>query len=212
MKNIKQMRQGHDDINRCPLAGAAKAVMMIDGALMLVVGTEECTYYTKATMEMQGCGSKCLSVVLNKNDVTFGCLETVTEATYELLEEYKPKALYIITTCVVEIIGDDFTQLAQEASQKYGVPIKVIQTNHYKGKDGKYGMELVFNASKEMGQSAHKISSMFAMIGRKLGNRHGGKRANMSEEDMFQMIKAKAGGRMSDEQIREKIRSKMGGR
>ncbi|MFI3167126.1 MAG: nitrogenase component 1 [Bacillota bacterium] len=212
MRNMKNMMHGDMDISRCPLSGAAKAVTMIDGASMLIIGTEECTYYTKSSLEMKGDGNNCFSVVLDKNDVTFGSLDTVTEAVYELLDEYTPKALFLITTCVVEIIGDDFTSLAKEASEKYNLPVKVIQTNHYKGKDDEYGMDLVYDAAKEIGQKPHKFSSMAKMLGDKLGGKGNMKHSNMSEEEMFQMLKSKTGGQMSDEEIRQKIRSKMGGR
>lgn len=211
MRNMKKMMYCDSDIARCPLSGAAKAVTMIDGAAMLVIGTEECTYYTKSSLEMKGDGDACFSVVLNKNDITFGSLDTVTEAVHELLSEYKPKALFLITTCVVEIIGDDFTALAKEASEQYNIPVKVIQTNHYKGKDDEYGMDLVLDGAKEMGLKTNKFSSMVKMFRNKLGGKANKNRGNMSEEQMFQMMKQKAGGRMSDEQIREKIRSKMGG-
>lgn len=188
MRNMKKMMRADMNINRCPLSGAAKAVTMIEGAAMLIIGTEECTYYTKSTLEMKGDASNCFSVVLDKNDVTFGSLDAVTEAVYELLEEYKPKSLFLITTCVVEIIGDDFTALAKEVSKKYNLPVKVIQTNHYKGKDDEYGMNLVFDAAKEIGEKPHKFSGMAKMLGNKIS------------------------GRMSDDEIREKIRLKMGGR
>lgn len=209
MNNKKYMMSMDSDVTRCPLSGAAKAITMIDGAMMLVIGTEECTYYTKASLEMKGLGDNCFSVVLNKNDITFGCTETVTDAVYELLSEYKPKSLFLITTCVVEIIGDDFTHLANEVSVKYNIPVKVIQTNHYSGKDGEYGMDLVLNASKEMGLDINKFDSMSNT------NRLGGgriKNSNLSQEELFQMLKKKSGGRISDDEIRRKIQQKMGGR
>ncbi|WP_249030123.1 nitrogenase component 1 [Tannockella kyphosi] len=212
MRNMKKMMHGDKGINRCPLSGATKAVMMVDGAAMLVIGTEECTYYTKSSLEMKGDSSNCFSVVLDKNDITFGSLDTVSEAVYELLDEYKPTALFLITTCVVEIIGDDFTALALEASAKYNLPVKVIQTNHYKGKDDEYGMDLVFDAAKDLGQKPHKFNNITNMIGNKIGSKANMSRSTMSEEEMFQMLKAKTGGRMSDKEIRKKIHSKMGGR
>ena len=212
MKNIKKIRHKDKSINRCPLSGAAKAVTTIDKAAMLIIGTEECAYYTKMSMEMKGDSSSCYSVILDKNDITFGSIDSVTEAVYELLDEHKPSSLFLITTCVVEIIGDDFTSLAKEASEKYKLPVKVIQTNHYKGNNDEYGMDLVFDTAKEINQKPQKFTTMAKMIGNKLMGKNNMKRSNMSEEEMFEMIKSKTGGRMSDEQIHEKIRSKMEGR
>lgn len=213
MNTIKKMMPHGNDIVRCPLSGAAKAVSMIDGAAMLVIGTEECTYYTKLSMNLKGNGDTCFSVVLSKNDITFGSIDTVTEAVHELLSEYTPKALFLITTCVVEIMGDDFTALAKESSKQYGIPVKVIQTNHYNGKDGEYGMNLVRDAAKELDQTTPNFFSRMAkMFNRKNTNKGDIRPSTMSEEQLFQMLKQKTGGRMSDEEIRQKIKSKMGGR
>lgn len=163
------LKQMHDtDTERCPLCGAARVISMIDGAMMLVIGTEECSYYTKSTLEMKGGAESCFSVVLDKNDVTFGSLESVTEAVHELLDEYRPKRLFLVTTCVVEIIGDDFTDLAQTASEKYKIPVEIISTNHYKGKNAEYGKELVFNAMGGMGSIR---PNKFSMLKHKLGGR-----------------------------------------
>ncbi|MFI3208878.1 MAG: nitrogenase component 1 [Eubacteriales bacterium] len=168
--NGKQHKMVSDDpdLERCPLSGAAKAIQMIPDAAMLVIGTEECAYYTKSMLEMKGGGDTCFSVILDKNDVTFGSVEKVTDAVHELMSEYKPKSLFLVTTCVVEVIGDDFTALALDASEQYQIPVKVIQTNHFKGKDAEYGMEQVMEAAEEIGVKPNKMGMAFKMIGSKL--------------------------------------------
>ena len=140
MEKIKDKQL--QNANKCPLMGASKCIRMIDGAAMLIVGTEECTYYTKGTSK----DSKVFSVVYNNHDVTFGGTDKVYEAVEELLSEYKPASLFIITTCVVEIIGDEFNFIAKEFSSKYNIPIRVIQTNHFEGENQEEGFEKVFAA------------------------------------------------------------------
>lgn len=201
------MKYKNFDITSCPLSGVGKAVGMIPGAYILVIGTEECTYYTKYTLGMKGFDENCFSVILDNNDVTFGSMKKVTVASYELLEEYEPKSLFLVTTCVVEIIGDDFNALAEELSSKFKIPVKVIQTEHYTGKDGQHGMDLVLNSTKGTRHKMNKFGMALNMAKNKLGNR-----SNMSEEQMFEMMKAKTGGRMSDDEIRQRIKSKSGGR
>lgn len=201
------MKYKNFDMTSCPLSGVGKAVSMVSGAYMLVIGTEECSYYTKSTLSMKGFDENCFSVILDNNDITFGSIKKVTDASYELLEEYKPKSLFLVTTCVVEIIGDDFNSLAEELSEKFKIPVKVIQTEHYTGKDGQYGMDLVLNSAKDIGQKTNKFGMALKMAKGKLGGR-----SNMSQEQMYQMMKAKSGGRMSDDEIRQRIQSKSGGR
>ena len=132
---------------RCPLAGAAKAVMMVEGAAMIIIGTEECTFYTKVSLSMHGEGSRCHSFVLNNHDVTFGCSERVAQVIEQVISTYKPNSLFLITTCVVEIIGEDYTSVALEAEEKYKIPVNVIQTCHFKGNNGEHGLALVKNAA-----------------------------------------------------------------
>ena len=178
--NSSQILGVTDEQMRCPLQGAAKAVMMIDGAAMIVIGTEECTYYTKATLSMRGGGAKCHSLVLNNHDVTFGCSEKVAEAIDKVMNESKPKSLFLITTCVVEITGDDYTSVALDAEEKYGIPVKVIQTCHFKGKNGEHGMELVRNAAAPFA----KMPSMGGMMIERLKMKMQGKRRETVPSDM----------------------------
>lgn len=161
----------HDDDSRCPLAGAAKAVCMIPDAAMLIVGTEECAYYTKSMMEMKFGGDNIFSVILDKNDITFGSIDKVEVAIDELATEYSHKAIYLTTTCVVEVIGDDFTALVQEMSVKHGIDVHLISTNHFSGESAHDGTEKVFAVSgTDMG--SEKFSMMKSMMKMKMGGRH----------------------------------------
>lgn len=219
MKNMMEqmkMMGGHGDNDKCPLTGASKAVSMIDGAAMLVIGTEECAYYTRSTLNMKGSAENCFSVVLDKNDVTFGSIEKVRTAIDELMQEIKPKSLFLITTCVVEVIGDDFSALEKELSEQYSIPVRVIKTNHYQGKDAEHGYELVSEASKDFAKM-NKRPGILGQIfgGRKDKNQSGNGMdrskmlANMSDEQMLAMARQKMGNKMSDEQLLAMIKMKL---
>ncbi len=149
MSKVKSMfdKQDSDGVCRCPLMGAAVAVGKLQEAYALIIGTEECSYYTKSTLRNKGLDEQCFSVVLDNHDVTFGSIEKVSIALRELIEEYNPSSIYLITTCVVEIVGDDFTALIEECQEKYQVSIKLIQTNHFTGKNHHDGFNQVMNAS-----------------------------------------------------------------
>ncbi|MFI3253404.1 MAG: nitrogenase component 1 [Eubacteriales bacterium] len=217
-------------MERCPLSSAAKAIASIEGAAMLIIGTEECTYYSKVGIIRRGGGDICFSVVMDKHDVTFGSADKVAAAIDELMEITTPKTLFLVTTCVPEIIGEDYQSIVQEAEEKYKLPIHLLTTNHYTGKDGEYGFELVEKAigyalprkkkrdgqgnspMGKMGEMAHKFAGK-GQGGRPEGGRpEGGRpRGDMSEEEMMAMMRDKMGGHMSDEEIREKLHSRMGG-
>lgn len=138
----------------CPLMGAMLTIKEIEDAIMMVIGPDECTYYTKmATSRMRGVGmtgavgasggreGTIVSVVLDGHDVTFGCKEKLEEAFEELATEYHPKGVFIVTTCVVEVIGDDIDSMAELLEDKYGFPIKVVHAENFKTDDHLPGIQ-----------------------------------------------------------------------
>ena len=183
MRDFKRKMTKEDDGSRCPLMGASKAVSMLDDAYMLIIGTEECTYYTKSTQTVKGVGHNCFSVVLDNQDVTFGSVDKVENAAIELIEEYNPKSLFLITTCVVEIVGDDFNKLREDLCQKYNIEVQIIQTNHFSGENENDGFDKVFKSSSNL-QMPNKLQ----MLMKKMKNK-----GNMDKSQMMEMKRQKRG-------------------
>ena len=101
-KDIAQLTYAMFPGTHCPLMGAAMAVRGIQDAVLLVVGTDECAYYTKHMTihsdDFGGLQGRCVSAVLDTRDVTFGCKAKLDQAVAELVAEYSPKAVFIVTT------------------------------------------------------------------------------------------------------------------
>ena len=99
MKDVRQLTTAMFPGTHCPLMGAAMAIRGIQDAYMLLVGTDECAYYTKHmtlySQDFGGVDGRCLSVVLDAQNVTFGCAAKVEEAFDELAREYHPKAVFL---------------------------------------------------------------------------------------------------------------------
>ncbi|MFI3305663.1 MAG: nitrogenase component 1 [Rikenellaceae bacterium] len=157
---------------RCPLSGAAKAIAMIDGAAMIVIGTEECTYYTVATLGMRANTKSCHSFVLDSGDVTFGCADRVAEMIDKVMTQSRPQSLFLVTTCVVEITGEDYTAVALDAEARYGVPVRVVQTCHFRGKGDDHGWESVQKAAAPFAP----LPSMGAMLLQRLKMKFAGEK------------------------------------
>lgn len=122
MKQVKPLSYALFPGYHCPLMGAMLTVKETENAVMVVIGPDECAYYIQmatsgGSMKAHGC--KIVSVVLDQHDVTFGCQEKMDEAFSELMEEYCPEAVYLVTTCVVEVTGDDIEAMAVGYSEKY---------------------------------------------------------------------------------------------
>lgn len=142
----------------CPLSGAAKAISMIEGSIMVIIGTEECIYYTQTMLRKKDMDKNCFGYILKNEDITFGCVDKVYTYCSNLLTQHSPGSLYIVTTCVAEITGDDFGVLVEKLKETYKIPVSLIRTCHYKGNNEEYGFELVRKVSQS---DILKISNMF---------------------------------------------------
>ncbi len=150
VKDIHGLTYAQFPGTHCPLMGAAMAVRGIRGAVMMIVGTDECAYYTKHmtihSEDWGGLSGRCVSVTIDQHDITFGCAGKVESAFAELLEEETPEAVFIVTTCVPEIIGDDFDAAADALSTRYGVPVMAVHTEHFKCENHLPGVERTITA------------------------------------------------------------------
>ena len=145
MKQVEPLSYALFPGYHCPLMGAMLTIGKIRDAVMLVIGPDECTYYTKMAtsdggrMAAEGC--KIVSVVLDQHDVTFGCKESITEAFQELSEEYHPQCVFMVTTCVPEVTGDDVESMAEVFRREYGFPVLVVHAENFKTDDHMPGIE-----------------------------------------------------------------------
>lgn len=172
IKDIPQLTQALFPGTHCPLMGAAMAVGGIKGCLIVVIGTDECSYYTKSmTLHSErfgGPGGRCVSVVLDGHDVTFGSAPKMHKAFKELMAEYKPECVFLVTTCVVEIIGDDYDAIADELSAEYGVPVLSVHTEHFKCEDHLPGLERTITACLDMMEPRAKGDAV-NVLGQRMG-------------------------------------------
>ena len=116
----------------CPLFASVAMASQIDDLYILVVGTEECAYYSKnLTSRRKADHRRLFSFVLDKNDIAFGCGEKLADAVREIHEEENCGALLVVSTCVTELIGEDFSVLADDLERELGLTILLVRTNHY---------------------------------------------------------------------------------
>jgi len=175
-KDIKQLTHSVFPGPHCPLFGAMLAIRSIDDAYMLVVGTEECTYYTKSTTMnpmFGGFTSRCYSVVMNHHDVTFGSHTKIEKAFEELVEELNnmtaPKAVFLVSTCLGEIIGDDIDAMAADFSEKYGIHVVPVHTEHFKSESHMPGIANSISACLHMMKGVAKGDTV-NVLGQRMGS------------------------------------------
>lgn len=155
IKDVPQLTTALFPGTHCPLMGAAMVAGGIDDCLLVIVGTDECSYYTKSLTISErygGIGGRCVSVVLDSHDVTFGSTESMHKAFAEIMEEYQPKCVMLVTTCVIEVIGDDYDAIAEELTRKYQLPVMAVHTEHFKCEDHFPGFERALTACRRIMQ------------------------------------------------------------
>lgn len=132
-KDIKSLSHAIFPGTHCPLFGVMLTASYIKNMPVLVVGTSECTYYTKnfAYHRQQGKDSV-YSLALKEKDVVFGAQVKVEKAIKQIVEIEEPDAIMIVTTCVPELIGEDYSSIEYSLSDEINIPIFVVNTEHFK--------------------------------------------------------------------------------
>lgn len=146
-EDIKALSYAKFPGTHCPLFGVAMIASFIADLAVLVIGTGECTYYSKGFAYGNQKGKdNFYSLVLGKNELAFGCGKQVINALKQIESEDKPNAVMIVTTCVLEIIGEDIESLIFEHEQDFNAKLITVKTEHFKCGSHIPGMERALKA------------------------------------------------------------------
>lgn len=163
-KDIVPLRKTTYPGTHCPLFGATLTLKLIKDCIVLVIGTEECTYYTKnlsnVFSEFGGIDGRILSFVMDKHDVTFGCKEKIQKSVEQIVEEYNPNAIFMLTTCVPEITGEDVLSVAKTLTKKFNIPIECIHTEHFRCNSHLSGIENVLTSCANFMEEQEQTNSI----------------------------------------------------
>jgi len=73
------------------------------------------------------------STDLKEHDVIFGGEKKLTLAIAELAQKYNPKLIFVYSTCIIGVIGDDLEAVCKAASKKYKVEVIPVQSSGFAG-------------------------------------------------------------------------------
>lgn len=173
MKQVKPLSYALFPGYHCPLMGATMTIDAIDNSVMVVIGPDECAYYTKLSTDSGGAvrdgGCEIVSVVLDQHDVTFGCQDKLDEAFEELMDEFQPRIVYLVTTCVVEVIGDDIDAMAEGYMERYDLPVVVVHAENFKTDDHLPGIAHTLDASLAL-MEKQEVTDRVNVLGMRLGD------------------------------------------
>lgn len=121
----------------CVYCGARVVLNPITDAVHLVHGPIGCASYTWDIRGSLSSGSdlyrNSFSTDLKEKDVIFGGEKKLAAAIDQLVEKYNPKLIFVYSTCIVGVIGDDLEAVCKAQASKYNIEIIPIQSSGFVG-------------------------------------------------------------------------------
>jgi nitrogenase molybdenum-iron protein alpha chain len=87
----------------------------------------------------------CMSTDMQEEQIVFGGEKKLRQAIQEAYDIFKPKAIAILATCPVGLIGDDIHQIAREMKAKLGINVMAFSCEGYKGVSQSAGHHIANN-------------------------------------------------------------------
>jgi nitrogenase molybdenum-cofactor synthesis protein NifE len=121
----------------CAFDGASIALVPITDAAHLVHGPIACSGNSWGGRGSLSSGSTLykmgFTTDLSENDIIFGGEKKLFKAIQDVQERYNPAAVFVYSTCVTALIGDDLDAVCKAASEKVGVPVVPVHSPGFVG-------------------------------------------------------------------------------
>ncbi|MEL7596938.1 MAG: nitrogenase iron-molybdenum cofactor biosynthesis protein NifE [Clostridiaceae bacterium] len=109
----------------CVYCGARVVLNPITDAFHIVHGPIGCASYTWDIRGSLSSGSdiyrNSFSTDLREKDIIFGGEKKLSAAIKEIVEKHNPKLIFVYSTCIVGVIGDDTEAVCRKAEEEYGI-------------------------------------------------------------------------------------------
>lgn len=142
-KQKKQLQCDTDSVagcvsqRACVYCGARVVLNPVTDAIHLVHGPIGCASYTWDIRGSLSSGSdlyrNSFSTDLQEHDVIFGGEKKLAQAIDQLVEKYHPELIFVYSTCIVGVIGDDLEAVCKAAAQKHQIEVIPVQSSGFIG-------------------------------------------------------------------------------
>ncbi len=144
----------------CVYSGARVVLNPLTDALHLVHGPVGCAAYTWDIRGSYSSGSdlyrNSFSTDMKELDVVFGGERKLAEALRALASEYQPPAIFVYSTCIVGVIGDDLAAVCKKAEAELGIPVIPVKSEGFRGNKNE-GYKAACNALLQLIGSADYV-------------------------------------------------------
>jgi len=121
----------------CVYCGARVVLNPITDAYHIVHGPIGCASYTWDIRGSLSSGSETyrnsFSTDLHEKDVIFGGEKKLAGAIEEIVAQYAPKLIFVYSTCIVGVIGDDVEAVCRLAEAKHGIRVIPVKSPGFAG-------------------------------------------------------------------------------
>ncbi len=119
----------------CVFCGARVVLNPVTDAAHLVHGPIGCASYTWDIRGSLSSGSEMFrqsfSTDMKEKDVVFGGEKKLALCIDEIVEKYHPPAIFVYSTCVVGMIGDDIISVCKRASERYEIDVIPVESTGF---------------------------------------------------------------------------------
>jgi len=123
----------------CAFDGAQISLFPYADAVHLVHGPQTClgasweTRETKTSYRGKDHTQMGFTTGITTNDVIFGGDKRLEESIAYIMEHYKPEGIFVYSTCVTAMVGDDIDMTCSIASTKHKVPVVPVHAPGFVG-------------------------------------------------------------------------------
>jgi len=123
----------------CAFDGAQISLFPYADAVHLVHGPQTClgasweTRETLSSYEGRNHTFMGFTTGITTNDVIFGGDKRLEDSINFVMNEYKPEAIFVYSTCVTALVGDDIDMTCKLGSEKHGVPVVPVHAPGFVG-------------------------------------------------------------------------------
>lgn len=121
----------------CVYCGARVVLNPVTDAIHLVHGPVGCASYTWDIRGSLSSGSELyrnsFSTDLREQDIIFGGEKKLTKTIDELVAKYHPKLVFVYSTCIVGVIGDDLKAMCKAAASRHNIEVIPVESSGFIG-------------------------------------------------------------------------------
>ncbi|MDR3563636.1 MAG: nitrogenase iron-molybdenum cofactor biosynthesis protein NifE [Negativicutes bacterium] len=121
----------------CVFCGARVVLNPITDAVHLIHGPIGCAAYTWDIRGSLTSGAdlfrNSFSTDLQEQDVIFGGEKKLAASIDELVGKYRPKLVFVYSTCIVGVIGDDLEAVCKAAAARHNIEVIPVQSSGFIG-------------------------------------------------------------------------------